>query len=134
MENLDKGVAIGLGKIWWKSTIARSGKEKLEKSSRYVIPHELYFVLEATLNGCCEDGTDSEQEKVVISGSSIRGLGIRRGRSDFHSAETDRHSFKAVIGEELILEEAEEPKEGGIGWDFGSVDEDKGFVSNKHLG
>ena len=96
--------------------------------------HELYVVREATLDGCCKDGTDSEQEKVVISGSSIRGLGIRRGRSDFHSAETGRHSFKAMIGEELVLEEAEELKEGGIWWNFGSVDEDEGIVSDKHLG
>jgi len=66
------------------------------------------------LYGCCEDSTDSEQEEVVVSGSSIRGLSIRRGWSDFHSAETSGQSFEAMIREELVLEEAEEPKEGGM--------------------
>jgi hypothetical protein len=51
-KDLDKGVAIGLGKIWWESTIAGSGKKALEKSSWDVIAHELDFVLEATLDGC----------------------------------------------------------------------------------
>ena len=106
----------------------------MEKSSWDVIAQELYFILEATLDGCCEHGTVSEQEKVVISGSRIRGLSIRRGRTDFHSAETGGHFFEAVVGEELVLEEVEEPKEGGIWWDFESVDEDKGIVSDKHLG
>ena len=86
----------------------------MEKSGWDVIAHELDFVLEATLYGCCEYSTDSEQEEVVVSGSSIRGLSIRRGRGDFHSAETGGHSFEAMIREELVLEEAEEPKEGGI--------------------
>jgi hypothetical protein len=52
-KDLDKGVAIGLGKIWWESTIAGSGKKALEKSSWDVIAHELDFVLETTLDGCC---------------------------------------------------------------------------------
>ena len=51
----------------------------MEKSGWDVIAHELDFVLEATLYGCCEDSTDGEQEEVVVSGSSIRGLSIRRG-------------------------------------------------------
>ena len=49
----------------------------MEKSSWDVITHELYFIFEAALDGC---GDDSEQKKVMISGSSIRGLGIGRGR------------------------------------------------------
>jgi len=107
---------------------AGSGKKTLEKSSWDVIAHELYFVLEATLYGCCEDSTDSEQEEVVISGSSIRGISIRRGRSDFHSAETGGHSFEAMICEELVLEEAEEPKK--VASD-GTSDRS---MSDKHLG
>jgi len=106
----------------------------LEKSGWNVIAHEFYFVLEATLDGCCEDSTDGEQEEVVISGSSIRGLSIRRGRSNFHSAETGGHSFEAMIREEFVLVEAEESKEGGIWWDFGSVNEDEGVVCDEHLG
>lgn len=51
----------------------------MEKSSWDVVAHELNFILIATSVGCCKDGTDSEQEKVVVSGSSIRGLSIRRG-------------------------------------------------------
>ena len=74
----------------------------MEKSSWDVITHELYFIFEAALDGC---GDDSEQKKVMISGSSIRGLGIRRMWSDFHCAETGGHSLEAVIGEELELEE-----------------------------
>ena len=123
-KDFDKGVTIGLRKIWRESTIAGSGKKTLEKSSWDVIAHELYFVLEATLDGCCVDGTDSEQEKVVISGSSVRGLSIRRRWSDFHSAEAGRHSFEAVIGKELVLKEAEESEECGIGRDIGSIDKD----------
>ena len=48
---------------------------------------------------------------MVVSSSSIRGLGIRGRRSDFHRAETGRHSFESVIWEELVLEEAEESEE-----------------------
>jgi len=86
------------------------------------------------LDGCSEDGTDREQEKVVISGSSIRGLSIRRGRSDLHCAEMGGHSFEAMIREKLVLEEAEKPKEGGIWWDISSVDENKSIVGDEHLG
>jgi len=71
---------------------------------------------------------------VEISSSSLRGLGIRRGRSDFHRPETGRHSFEAVIWEELVLEKAEESEEGRIGRDIRSIDEDKGVVCDKHLG
>ena len=71
---------------------------------------------------------------MVVSSSSIRGLGIRGRRSDFHRAETGRHSFEAVIGEELVLEEAEESEEGRIGRDVGSIDEDKSVVCDEHLG
>jgi hypothetical protein len=68
--------------------------------------------------------------------STIAGSGKKtlKKSSDFHSAETGGHSFKAVIREELVLEEAEESKEGGIGWDIASVNEDKGIVGDKHLG
>jgi hypothetical protein len=65
-KDFDKGVTIGLRKIRRESTIAGSGKKTLEKSSWDVIAHELDFVLEATLDCDCEDGTDGEQEKVVI--------------------------------------------------------------------
>jgi uncharacterized protein YqjF (DUF2071 family) len=42
-------------------------KEWVEKSSWDVVAHELDFILEAIFDGCCEDCTDSEQEKVMIS-------------------------------------------------------------------
>ena len=70
----------------------------------------------------------------MISSCSVRSLGTRRRWSDFHCAETSRHSFKAVVGEELVLEEAEESEEGGIGRDRRSINEDEGVVGDKHLG
>jgi hypothetical protein len=39
-----------------------------------------------------------------------------------------------VIGEELVLEEAEESEEGRIGRDIGSIDEDKSVVCDEHFG
>ena len=70
---------------------------------------------------------------MVISGSSVRGLSIRRRWSDFHSAETGGHPLKAVVREELELEEHEEPEEDCVWWDVGLVNESEGLVCDEHL-
>ena len=94
---------------------------------------EFYFVLVATLDGGCEDGVDGEQEEVMGTSGGIRGCCVRRRRSHFHGAEASGHSFEAVTGEELELQEEKEAEERAAGRDVLFVEKDESLVSDEHL-
>ena len=71
---------------------------------------------------------------MVISCGSVGSLSVGWGRSGVHSTESGSHSVKAVVREELQLEEQEEAEEDSIRRDIGPVDEVKCLICNKHLG
>jgi hypothetical protein len=66
---------------------------------------EFDFVFVTPLDGGCEDGVDSEQEEVMVTGGGVRGCCVGRRRSHFHGAEASGHALEAVIREELELQE-----------------------------
>ncbi len=94
VEDLYVGAAIGFWKVAGESAVERDGEQELKEGSWNVVALEFDFALVATLDGGCKDGVDGEQEEVMVTGGGIRGRGVRRRRSHFHSLE-------AVVGEEL---------------------------------
>ena len=70
---------------------------------------------------------------MVIARRGVGSLSISGRRSSFHSAETGGHPLKAVVREELELEEHEEPEEDCVWWDVGLVNESEGLVCDEHL-
>ena len=71
---------------------------------------------------------------MVITCGSVGSFSVGWGRSGVHSTESSSHSVKAVVGEELQLEEQEEAEEDSIRRDIGLVDEVKGLIRNEHFG
>jgi hypothetical protein len=132
-NDLDIGTAIGFRKIAGESAIEWDGEQDLEKGSWDVVALEFDLVLVATLDRGCEDGVDCEQEEVMISGGGIRGGCFGRRRGHFHGTEASGHSFKAVVGKELELQEEEEAEERASRRDVLLVDKDKGLVGYEHL-
>ena len=70
---------------------------------------------------------------MVVASGGVRGRCIRRRRSHFHGAEAGGHSLKAVVWEELELEEEEEAEERAARRDVALVDKDEGLVGDEHL-
>ena len=132
-NDLDVGTAIGFGEVAGESAIEGDGEQDLKKGSWDVIALELDFVLVATLDRGCDDGVDGEQEEVMISGGGIRGRCFGRRRSHFHGTEASGHSFKAVVGGELELQEEEEAEERASRRNVLFVDKDEGLVGDEHL-
>ncbi len=62
----------------------------------------------------------------MVTGGGIRGLCVRRRRSHFHGAEVSGHSFEAVVGEKLELQEEEEAEER-------ASRRDEGLICDEHL-
>ena len=132
--DLDICTIVGLGEVSREATVVGYGQLALEESSGDIVSLELELVAEATLDSGGEDGIEGEEEEVVIAGSGVGGLSISGRRGSFHSAEAGGHSLKAMVWEELELEEHEEPEEDSVWRDVGLVDEREGLVSDEHLG
>ena len=69
----------------------------------------------------------------MVTCGGIRGCCVGRRRSHFHGAEASGHSFEAVIGEELELQEEEEAEKRAAGRDVLFFNKDEGLVSDEHL-
>ena len=110
-EDLHVGTTVGCRKVAGESAIEGDREQTLEEGGWNVVALEFNFVFVATLDGGCEDGIDREQEEVMVTSGGICGCCVRRRRSHFHGAEASGHSFEAVIGEELELQEEEEAEE-----------------------
>jgi hypothetical protein len=87
-EDLHVGVTIGLGEVSGEAAIVWDWERQLEESGWDIITPHLEAVEVATMDGCCEDSIDGEQEEVMVASSSVRGLSVGRRGSGFHCTES----------------------------------------------
>ena len=99
--DLDVGIAVWFGEIRRKTAIARNWERTLEEGCGNIITLEFELVTEPSLDGGSKDSIHSEQEEMMITGSSVSGLSVSRWRIGIHGADSSRHSLKGVIRKEL---------------------------------
>ena len=87
-EDLHVGVTIGLGEVSGEAAIVWDWERQLEESGWDIITPHLEAVEVATMDGCCEDSIDGEQEEVVVASGSVRCLSVGRRGSGFHCTES----------------------------------------------
>ena len=113
--DLDVGIAVWFGKIRRKTAIAGNWERTLEEGCGNIITLEFELVTESALDGGSKDSIHSEQEEMMVTGSSVSGLSVSRWRIGIHSADSSGHSLKGVIRKELQLEEEKEAEECCVG-------------------